>query len=100
MIYETGKLAFEKYCRWSGMPVPDPERTFFEQPDTVRVVRDLSTVEELELMLAMSRYALHLVDAPENLTGDQMAQLMEAYGKQLRATCMKPRQWRGNAVGQ
>jgi hypothetical protein len=34
----------------------------------------------------MSRYALHLFDAPENLTKDQIAPLMEAHGKQLRAT--------------
>lgn len=58
MIYETDKLTFEKFSRWSGLPVPSLDRVFFEQPDTVRVVRDLSTVEELELMLAMSRYAL------------------------------------------
>jgi hypothetical protein len=49
-------------------------------------VRDLSTVEELELALALSRHALHLFDTPENLTKDQIAPLMEAHGKQLRAT--------------
>jgi len=49
------------------------------------VVRDLSTVEELELALALSRYALHLLDAPESLTKDQLASLMEAHGKHLRA---------------
>jgi hypothetical protein len=86
MIYETDKLTFAQFCRWSGLPVPGPESVFFEQPDHVRVVRDLSTVEELELMLAMSRYALHLFDASENLTKDQIAPLMEAHGKQLRAT--------------
>ncbi|MEO8971374.1 MAG: hypothetical protein ABI406_07235 [Ktedonobacteraceae bacterium] len=86
MIYETEKLAAEKFCRWSGLPIPSSDRVFSEQPDTVRVVRDLSTVEELELMLAMSKYALHLFDAPENLTKDQLSPLMEAYGKQLRAT--------------
>src|SRR5258708_6801746 len=85
MIYETDKLAYEKFCRWSGLPVPSPDMIFLEQPDTVRVVRDLSTVEELEMMLAMSRYALHLFDAPENLTTDQIAPLMEAHGKHLRA---------------
>jgi hypothetical protein len=85
MIYETDKLAYEKFCRWSGLPVPSPESVFFEQPDYVRMVRDLSTVEELEMMLALSRYALHLFDAPENLTTDQIALLMEAHGKQLRA---------------
>src|SRR6266702_7899262 len=86
MIYEADKLTFEKFCRWSGLPVPGPESVFFEQPDHVRVVRDLSTVEELELMLVMSRYALQLFDAPENLTTDQIAPLMEAHGKRLRAT--------------
>ncbi len=86
MIYETDKLAFEKFCRWNGLSVPDPESVFFEQPDTVRVVRDLSTVEELELMLAMSMYALQLVDARGNLIRDQIAPLMEAHGEQLRAT--------------
>ncbi len=33
----------------------------------------------------MSRYALHLFDALEHLTKDQIASLMEAHGKQLRA---------------
>ena len=85
MIYETDKLAYEKFCRWSGLPVPGPESVFREQPDAARVVRDLSTVEELQLMLAMSRYALNLFDASERLTKDQIASLMEAHGKQLRA---------------
>ena len=49
------------------------------------MVRDLSTVEELELMLAMSRYSLQLFDAPEKLTKDQISALLEAYGMQLRA---------------
>jgi len=86
MIYETDKLIFEKFWRWSGLPAPSPDGVFFEQPDHVRVVRDLSTVKELELMLAMNRYALQLFDAPENLTKDQLAPLMEAHGKKLRTT--------------
>jgi len=86
LIYETDKLAYEQFCRWSGLPVPGPESVFCEQPDAIRVVRDLSTVEELELMLAMSRYALHLFDAPQNLTKDRIASLMEAHGKRLRAS--------------
>jgi hypothetical protein len=86
LLYETDKLAYEKLCRLSGLPVPVPKSVFFEQPDAARVVRDLSTVEELELALAMSRHALHLFDAQGNLTKDQLAALMEAHGKQLRAT--------------
>jgi len=85
LIYETDKLTYEKFCHWSGLPAPKPDVPFFEQPDTLRVVRDLSTVEELEMMLAMSRYALHLFDAPENLTNTQIASLMEAHGKHLRS---------------
>jgi hypothetical protein len=85
LLYETDKLVYEKFCRWGGLPVPCPESVFREQPDTARVVRDLSTVEELELMLAMSQYALHLFDAPEHLTTDQVASRIEAHGKQLRA---------------
>lgn len=86
LLYETDKLTYEKFCRWGGLLVPDPESIFRERPDSLRVVRDLSTVEELELALALSRYALHLLDAPESLTKDQLASLMEAHGKQLRAT--------------
>lgn len=86
LLYETDKLTYEKFCRWGGLPAPDPESIFREQPDSVRVVRDLSTVEELELALALSRYALNLLNAPASLAKDQLASLMEAHGKQLRAT--------------
>ncbi len=85
LLYDTDKLAYEQFCRWSGLPVPGPESVFREQPDAVRVVRDLSTVEELELMLAMSRYVLHLFEAPQHLVKDQVAPLLGARGKQLRA---------------
>ena len=85
MVYETDKLAYEKFCFRSGQPVPDPDSIFLEQPDSIRVVRDLSTVEELELALALSRYTLQLFGAPEKLTQDQISLLMETYGKQLRA---------------
>ena len=85
MVYEADKLAYEKFCSWIGQPVPSPDSVFFEQSDSVRVVRDLSTVEELEVALAMSRYTLQLFEAPEKLTQDQISLLMETYGKQLRA---------------
>jgi hypothetical protein len=85
LLYETDKLAYEQFCRWSSLPVPDPESIFCEQPDAVRVVRDLSTVEELEMMQAMSHYALHLFEAPQRPDKDQIGSLLEARGKQLRA---------------
>src|SRR5712691_6392853 len=64
LVYETDKLSYEKFCRWRGLPGPGPESVFFEQPDSARVVRDLSTVEELELALELSRYMLYLLDTP------------------------------------
>ena len=85
LLYDTDKLAYEQFCRWSGLPAPGPESVFCEQPDTARVVRDLSTVEELEVQLEMSRYARSLFDVPEHLTTDQIAALREAHGKHLRA---------------
>jgi hypothetical protein len=85
LLYETDKLAYERFCRWRGRPMPGPESVFFEQPDAVRVVRDLSTVEELELALAMSSYTLHLFAAVGDLTTDQIVPLVEAHGRQLRA---------------
>lgn len=85
LIYETDKLASERLCRLCGMSVPDPESVFCELPDAIRAVRDLSTVEELELALSLSRYTLHLLDVEEDLTTDQITSLMEAYGQQLRA---------------
>ena len=85
LVYETDKLAYEKFCCWSGQPVPGPDSIFLEQPDSVRVVRDLSTVEELELALAMSRYLIQLLDIPEKLTQDQISLHMETYGRELRA---------------
>lgn len=86
MVFETDKLAHEKFCCWSGLPVPSSDNEFFEQPDSIRVVRDLSTVEELELALAMSRHTLQLFASPEKLINDYISPLMETYGKQLRAT--------------
>ncbi len=88
MVYETDKLAYAQFCSWSGQPVPDPASVFCERPDSIRVVRDLSTVEELEMALALSRYTLQLFTTAEKLAQDQIPQLMEAYGKGLRATFM------------
>ncbi len=85
LIYETDKLSYERYRRWRGQPAPGPDEPFFEQPDEIRVVRDLSTVEELELMLTLSRYTLQLLDTADPLTHAEIAARMETYGKQLRA---------------
>jgi hypothetical protein len=91
LTYETDTLAYEQFCRWGGLPVPSPGMVFFEQPDSVRVVRDLSTVEELEMGLAMSRYVFQLLSAPEKYTQDQISSMMEAYGRQLRAIFISKR---------
>lgn len=85
LVYETEKTAHSTWCRWSGQPLPGPDQVFFEQPDDMRVIRDLSTVEELELQLAMSRYLLDLLDTSPPLAAEQITARMEAYGKHLRA---------------
>src|SRR5690348_10224322 len=43
MVYETEKTVHHAWCRWSGRPLPGPDQVFFEQPDDIRVIRDLST---------------------------------------------------------
>ncbi len=85
IVYETDKRAYEKLCLWSGRPAPSPDSVFFELPDSIRVERDLSTVEELEIALATVRYALQLFDDAENLTQDQAIQLLKKCGSELRA---------------
>ena len=67
LVYETDKLAYKKFCLWSKQLIPTSDLIFFEQPDSIRVVRDLSTVEELQMMLAMCRYTYQLFEASENL---------------------------------
>ncbi|GHO96269.1 hypothetical protein KSF_063170 [Reticulibacter mediterranei] len=82
LVYEADELVYEQFCRWSGIPVPNPDSIFFEQPDSVRVVRDLrSTIEELEIALTMSGYALELLGSSEKLTQEQICLLMETYEK-------------------
>src|SRR6266567_7063296 len=76
LVYEADKRAYEQFCLWSGLPVPSPDSVFSEQPESLRVVRDLSTIEELEMALAMSRYLHQLFRAPAKLTQDQISQHM------------------------
>ncbi len=84
LLYESDKLVYEQLRRARGLPAPDPEAAFVEQSG-VRVIRDLSNVEELELMLAMSKYTLHLVTTVEHLPDDEIASLIKAEGERLRA---------------
>ncbi len=84
LVYETDKKAYEKFCLRSGRPVPSPDQVFFDLPDTIRVIRDLSTVEELDLQVAMTQYVLHMSDVPEPLVSEQITLLVEEHGKQLR----------------
>jgi hypothetical protein len=85
LIRETEKLTYEAFRRWCGLPMTGPDSVFRELPDQVRVMRDLSTVEVLELLLAMSASACQLFGAPQSLSQEQIAMLMEERGKELRA---------------
>jgi hypothetical protein len=80
MIYEADKLAYAKHCIWADLP---PEAPFHED-DHLRVVRDLSTVEELELGLALARHLIRCYESPVKLTSEQMALGAEDYGRKLR----------------
>jgi hypothetical protein len=84
LLYEADKLAYEQLRRLRGLPVPDPEKAFVE-PENRRVIRDLSNVEELELLLAMSRSMLHLFTTSAQCTDDELASLIKAEGERLRA---------------
>jgi len=84
LLYESDKLVYAQLCRARGLPDPDSETAFVEQ-SSVRVIRDLSTVEDLKMMLAMSKYTLQLVTASEQLADDEIASLIKAEGEQLRA---------------
>lgn len=84
LLYEADKLAYEQLRRLRGLPVPDPEKAFVEQENT-RVIRDLSNVEELELLLAMSKSMLRLFTASAQRTDDELASLIKAEGERLRA---------------
>jgi hypothetical protein len=81
MLYEADKLAFARHCIWADLPPETP----FHEDDHLRVVRDLSTVEELELGLALARHLIRCYESPVKLTSEQMAQGAEDYGRKLRA---------------
>lgn len=80
LLYETDKLAYEQLRRLHGLPVPDPEKAFVEQENT-RVIRDLSNVEELELLLAMSKSMLHPFTTSTQLADEKLASLIKAEGE-------------------
>lgn len=83
LVYEADKLTYQKFCTWGDIPF-DPDEPFHEQPDAVRVVRDLSTVEELQLMLAMTRALGAIFDEPRTTTREETARLAQEQGKLLR----------------
>lgn len=85
LLYESDKLSYEKLCRGQNQP----DEVFNESPDSARVVRDLSTVEELETLLILSRYLYQLLDEPGKYSKDEIVTLMEARGQQLRAVFLE-----------
>lgn len=84
LVYEADKLTYQKFCQWGDIP-REPDESFHEQPDSVRVVRDLSTVEELQLMLAMTRALGTVFDEPRTETTAEIGKRVKEQGRQLRA---------------
>lgn len=83
LLYETDKLVYNELCRLYEQ-TDNPEAVFAEKPNT-RVIRDLSCVEDLELMLSLSSYTLRLYLALEQLPDDDLMPLIHAEGERLRA---------------
>lgn len=85
-IYETDQQTYTHHCRLHNLPVPAPDTPFYEQPEPIRVVRDLSTVEELDMGLATSRYLLQVFTSSPRVDDQSIMRLVETYGQHLRAS--------------
>jgi hypothetical protein len=81
MLYETEKANYERLCRWRDRT---PEVESYTENESMRHIRDLSTVEELEFALALARYLGTLLEAPMRLTAAQIGRRMEQHGQLLR----------------
>jgi hypothetical protein len=80
MVFEADKANYERFCRRAGLPVEE-----FQENDSIRYIRDFSTVEELELALAMAQHLGRYLDTPEPTTSAEIGGSMQAYGRALRA---------------
>lgn len=79
MVYEADKTNYARFCRWAGIP-----EGVFEETSSLRFIRDLSTVEELEMALNLAQYLGQCLDDPTPLTSDEISQMMEDHGGYLR----------------
>jgi hypothetical protein len=80
LLYNADKANYARHCRWAGLP----ESEYVEDP-TQAFIRDLSTVEELEVALQMAYRLSMLYDAPTTFSREEMGAQMEAAGRELRA---------------
>lgn len=79
LVHDADEAAYVAYCRWAGVP-PLP----FEEQTTIREIRDFSSVEELEMALLLAQHMQTVFQTDPPLTRDQIAQVLEAYGAELR----------------
>ncbi len=80
LVYEADKANYARFCRWAGRPAKE-----FHETAEQRVIRDLSTCEELELALAMARHLAECLDAPIRMSALAIEQSTEVFGARLRA---------------
>ena len=80
LVYEADKASFVAFQRWAGLP-PSP----FVEGSTKQHIRDLSTVEELNMALLLAQYIQACCEIRPKLTKAQINARMDQRGKELRA---------------
>jgi hypothetical protein len=81
LLHDTEQRCQEAFHRWADL-LPEP----FLEPDDVRVVRDLSGVEELQLQLALTNYKLQILEQGHSVTLEELMALIDAWATQARTS--------------
>jgi hypothetical protein len=81
LLHDTEQRCQETFHRWADLP-PEP----FQEPDDVRVVRDLSGVEELQLQLALTNYKLQILEQGHSVTLEELMAQIDAWATQARTS--------------
>jgi hypothetical protein len=81
LLHDTEQRCQEAFHRWADLP-PEP----FQEPDDIRVVRDLSGVEELQLQLALTNYKLQILQQAQSVTLEELIAAIDGWATQARTS--------------